>query len=805
MTYQVTFTQSNNPDKPPITVADGTINSTTSINFVGKNYAGYGAVIATDMLHMLENFANDTAPVNPVQGQLWFDTASGINLLKVYDGTTWQPAGSLKKATSAPAAALAGDLWVNTNTSQLFLYSGSTWVLVGPQYSAGLTSGPVVESIVDTTNVSHNVVTIYASSSASTTVSYRVAIISEDAFTPKAAISGFPTINTGINIASKKTVADTGSAYTGLWGTASSADALLINGAAVASSNFLRSDIATIANNTISVRNDGGITIGANLGFNIGINANTTLFYSKNSGNPIEFSLNNNGTVGVALHLTANARLGIGNSNTNPQGTLDVIGGAYIKDDPSSQATAWTSQTAVTAGQYLSVNISGTYNYYQVVTSGTTGTVSPVDTTGSNVSDGSATIKWIGIVPSSPVPGRLIVQGTTDVGATSTGPFDAGGASIQTAGGLQVAKQATFGGNITANGVISVNSLDSNSNPVAGTVIQPGTDSAANQYDIGSVSRPFRNIFAQTFSGNFSGTLNGATLTGSQGVAASAAKLQSVTTLQLQGDVTSDGVEFNGQSLTGTQLFTTSINQSIITNKVAATDSVPTDTFLVYRSGTGLISMTKSTLLNHVATVPVGCIFPYAGPVSNIPNGYLLCDGSEVRISQYSALFAVVQYTYKAPGLLVGQSTFGLPDLRGRFPLGADNMNNGLSVPNKDGSGNLITAGGGAANRVTDVTADTVGAGGGSNTITLATANLPDHKHNLNDGVQQFYAVGAPNSATDPSTNISSGKGLTTTAQSGQGYGLSDSGSVVSSSHATPVVTMNPYQTINYIIFTGVL
>ena len=83
MTYQVTFTQSNNPDKPPITVADGTINSTTSINFVGKNYAGYGAVIATDMLHMLENFANDTAPVNPVQGQLWFDTASGINLLKV--------------------------------------------------------------------------------------------------------------------------------------------------------------------------------------------------------------------------------------------------------------------------------------------------------------------------------------------------------------------------------------------------------------------------------------------------------------------------------------------------------------------------------------------------------------------------------------------------------------------------------------------------------------------------------------------------------------------------------------------------
>ena len=36
MSYQVTFTQTNNPDKPPITVADGTIDNTTSLQFVGK-------------------------------------------------------------------------------------------------------------------------------------------------------------------------------------------------------------------------------------------------------------------------------------------------------------------------------------------------------------------------------------------------------------------------------------------------------------------------------------------------------------------------------------------------------------------------------------------------------------------------------------------------------------------------------------------------------------------------------------------------------------------------------------------------
>ena len=801
MTYQVTFTQTNNPDKPPITVADGVVDNSTSLEFPGKNYSGYGAIIAKDFLHLLENFANDTSPSNPVQGQLWFDTASGINLLKVYDGTTWEPAGSLKKASQAPAAATAGDLWVNTNTSQLYLYSGSTWTLIGPQFSAGLATGPVVESIIDTANISHNVVVIYSSSVDNTTSSYRVAIISQDSFTPKSAILGFPTINTGVNVASSKSTVDTGSKYTGFWGTASSADGLLINGSAVDGANFLRSDTPTIANNTVSIRNDGGLVIGSNLGFNIGINGNSTLFYSKNSGNPIDFALNNNGTVNTVLHMTADSKIGLGTNNTSPQSTLDVIGGTTIKDDPSTQGTVWTNQTAVTVDQYLTSNT----NYYRVMVSGTTGTTAPTDTTGSNFQDGTATLKWIGVVPSYPVPGRLIVKGTADVGTTSGSPFDPGGASIQTLGGLTVAKKSSFGDDVITYGQNYINYLDGNGQPVAASVLLPGSDEAANIYDIGSVTRPFRNVFAQQFQGNFSGTLVGGSITGSTGIAQSAAKLQSPTVLQLIGDVTSDGIEFNGQSQTGVQSFTTSINQGIITNKVSAKDSNLTDTLLVYRPGTGLLSMTKTVLFNHVATVPVGCVFPYAGLVTNLPTGYLLCDGSEVKIGSYPSLYAVIGYAYKAASLLVGLSTFALPDLRGRFPLGPDNMNNGLSVPAKDGSGTQVSAGGGSANRVNSVNADTIGSSSGSENITLSTNNLPDHKHNLNDGVQQFYAVGSTNPGTDPNTNINLGKGLTAQAQSGQGYGLTDSGSVISNSYATPVTVMNPYTTMNYIIFTGVV
>lgn len=58
------------------TVADGTINTTsTSIGLPGRNYAGYGNVLDTNMVHMLENFADANVPPYPIRGQLWCDTS----------------------------------------------------------------------------------------------------------------------------------------------------------------------------------------------------------------------------------------------------------------------------------------------------------------------------------------------------------------------------------------------------------------------------------------------------------------------------------------------------------------------------------------------------------------------------------------------------------------------------------------------------------------------------------------------------------------------------------------------------------
>lgn len=727
MTYKVLYTELNNPSKQPIVVQDQSLNNQTSVTLVGQNYSGYAPIIASDLLHLLENFANPTAPTNPVQGQLWYDNVN--NILRVWSGTVWNEAGSVKKAsksslaTGAPdiANSTIGDLWVDTDNSQLYLFSGSNWLLIGPQFSQGTLTGPIIENIADVNNLVHSVISNYASN-ASTKVSYRIAIISNDTFTPKIAIPGFDKIKSGINlVTSAGRVQDSGSPYTGIWGTASSADALLVGTSAVPAANFLRSDTTNTTRYPINIQNPSGISIGGDLSFSIQTNTNSTVMYSKNSGSAINFNLNNAGVSNTVLYLDATGKIGIGLNKTFPTSTLDVAG------------------TITSTG--LIINTAGT-------------------------------------VPSASL-------------------------TVDTVGGtLSTSLLSSFGDDITTYGQNYLNYLDTNGNPVSASVIIPGKNindtTASGIYDIGSPVQTFRNIYANNFVGKFSGDITG-NLSGS--VNGSAAKLASPTQFYLSGDVNSNIISFDGESSTGIANFITSIDPNFISNKKPATDSSDGDEFLVNRSGS-LQRMTKKTLFNHVATLPIGTILPFAGTV--VPTGYLLCDGSEVDLSYYSSLFNVIGYTYKTPVLLKGSSTFALPDLRGRFPLGADNMNNNLTMPESANPNNKISAGGGSANRVTDITAKTLASGSGQQSVTLSINNIPDHKHSLNTGNTQYYAVGIPNPAvTDASA--SNGFGLQQSGASGQGQGLSNSAGVISSTTGQPITIMNPYQTINYIIFHGVL
>ena len=80
-----------------------------------------------------------------------------------------------------------------------------------------------------------------------------------------------------------------------------------------------------------------------------------------------------------------------------------------------------------------------------------------------------------------------------------------------------------------------------------------------------------------------------------------------------------------------------------------------------------LPSSPYSEVAHNATLFPAGMIMPFAGPAENIPNGWVLCDGSEVSRSDYANLYAAIGVCW---GIGDGSTTFNLPDLRGMFLRG---------------------------------------------------------------------------------------------------------------------------------------
>jgi hypothetical protein len=68
-------------------IADGTLDTSTSLKLAGRNYAGYGEYLNENQVFLLENFAGTTAPVGSTSGQIWYNSATG--LLNVYNGSAY--------------------------------------------------------------------------------------------------------------------------------------------------------------------------------------------------------------------------------------------------------------------------------------------------------------------------------------------------------------------------------------------------------------------------------------------------------------------------------------------------------------------------------------------------------------------------------------------------------------------------------------------------------------------------------------------------------------------------------------------
>ena len=671
MAYTISYTDAAN--KGTIVLEDNTLNTTTSLQIPGRNTTAYGSAIATNFLHLLENFAFNTAPSNGVEGQLWYDNTAGSESLKVYDGTNWVSAAGIKKAVSAPdvSASQLGDLWVDTDNQQLYLFSGSGWVLIGPEFSDGLSTGVSPATIIGTDNVSYTVIQLDV-------LSKPAAIISTSAFTPKTAIDGFTTISPGVNLSS---IDITGAGNLKFIGTSEKAESLVVSGSPVAAANFLRADVISTTNYPINIQNNTGINYGLNAELNIGIEGSAGVIQHQIEGSNIDVRVKNNGILTTVLRVDSNLRVGI--NNTAPDEALDITG---------------------------NIKASGTANIDATTQSETIGT------------------------------GAIVVKG-----------------------GAGIAKNIHAGGTLNVAGTSTL------------TDIMP---LAHNTYNLGTDAIKWKNIHSVSFTGNLVGNVSGTV----SGRAGSADKLTSATTFQLAGDVTAPAFTFDGQSGGTTKSFNATISNTIIGGKSATVSSQADDEFLLNRvtGATGLAKITRANLFSSVATNPAGVMMAYGGNTS--PQDWLMCDGSEYRISDYTLLFAAIGYNFGAEAS-VTTGFFKVPDLRGRTTVGKDNM------------------GGTSANVITDESADIMGSQDGQENIDIQVTNLPDHKHDLRgDALTQFYAI---NDLAAPTTDTGAFRGDGPTATNGGQY-LPNSGGIESDSAVgQPLNLMNPHLIINYIIYTG--
>lgn len=145
----------------------------------------------------------------------------------------------------------------------------------------------------------------------------------------------------------------------------------------------------------------------------------------------------------------------------------------------------------------------------------------------------------------------------------------------------------------------------------------------------------------------------------------------------------------------------------------------------------------------------VGAIIPFAGDVA--PDGYLICDGRTLSISQYSALYSVIGTKYGAPA-----GGFSLPDLRGRVPVGM------LS---------------------TSANFNAIGKRGGTETHTLSVAEMPAHRHSPMSIVTAGALAGSTAMGTAAGTAYTTNAVAEPLSGGGQAHN-----------------NLQPFLTINYII-----
>ena len=299
-----------------VNLADGQIDSTSSdLSLIGRGYTGFGEAVNENFVKILENFANASAPANPLAGQIWWDTS--VSRLKVYTGTNWTTGGGPIVSPQQPVM-VAGDMWINNDANQLYFFDGTDLELAGPIYNAFQgKSGPEVITVLDNTGTSRTIVKYWVGGTF-------VGLWSKIAFTPQN-VDTIPSF-TG-DVVKGFNVVDDDFIFAG---TASKTSALVdSNNVSRTAAQFLASDSDDATSGSLAVRNNSGLTIGLGDNHVVKVTSQGVIALNEVSNQNYTIQVRTSSGIQSAVSIKAeDSRVGI--YNDNPSYTLDVGGDVRV-------------------------------------------------------------------------------------------------------------------------------------------------------------------------------------------------------------------------------------------------------------------------------------------------------------------------------------------------------------------------------------------------------------------------------------------------------------------------------------------
>ena len=293
-------------------VEDGTVDQTTDLKFIGKNYAGYGEIQNENFLFLLENFSGANQPSRPISGQVWFD--SGTSKLKFYDGAQWRTTGGAEVGATQPSGLATADFWWDTGNDQLYVYNGTSFILIGPQNAGeGVTQMQSLE-VLDTTSATRGII-------ASVIEDETLFVVSPTQFDLNASqtaliAQGFDRIYKGITLRNTKlATAGVTSTTDRFHGTATNADKL----GGIAAGNFIQTGAGNTVFTSAVETPDTGILIGDSNDLQVKIAAN--------GYDGIIQNVTNNGTIQLKVTTAGGALTHVG--TVVPTGIVPAVDNTF--------------------------------------------------------------------------------------------------------------------------------------------------------------------------------------------------------------------------------------------------------------------------------------------------------------------------------------------------------------------------------------------------------------------------------------------------------------------------------------------